>query len=136
MKAACVEMGISELIVQQAIDLHVLAQGENYSDVCTLYLAAEHLKNTSGNQVIPLTLTLPSPSTLQSTKNPERVRVLAKENQKLKDRKLCRACRKVELAVTFLPCGHFITCGKCSEMLDDCPACGKHILVRVKTFLS
>jgi len=64
---------------------------------------------------------------------------LAQENQKLKDRKLCRACRKVELAtsgITFLPCGHFITCEKCSEMFDDCPACGKNIMGTVRTFLS
>jgi hypothetical protein len=64
---------------------------------------------------------------------------LARENQHLKERKLCRACRKVELAtsgITFLPCGHFITCEGCSEMFDDCPACGKNIMGTVRTFLS
>ena len=72
-------------------------------------------------------------------KEQERVRKLAKENQKLKQRKMCRACKKVELAtsgITFLPCGHFITCEACSEMFDDCPACGKNIMGTVRTFLS
>lgn len=72
-------------------------------------------------------------------KEQERVRKLVKENQKLKQRKMCRACKKVELAtsgITFLPCGHFITCEACSEMFDDCPACGKNIMGTVRTFLS
>ncbi|XP_076434930.1 uncharacterized protein LOC143274857 isoform X2 [Babylonia areolata] len=69
----------------------------------------------------------------------DRVKKLAKENHRLKQRKMCRACRKVDLAtsgVTFLPCGHFITCETCSEKFDDCPACGKSIMGTVRTFLS
>ena len=73
------------------------------------------------------------------SKEQERVQRLVKENQRLKQRKMCRACKKVELAtsgITFLPCGHFITCEACSEMFDDCPACGKNIMGTVRTFLS
>ncbi|XP_076452561.1 uncharacterized protein LOC143288151 [Babylonia areolata] len=69
----------------------------------------------------------------------EKVRRLAKENWRLSQRKMCRACRKVELSssgVTFLPCGHFITCEACSETFDDCPGCGKVIMGTVRTFLS
>lgn len=64
---------------------------------------------------------------------------LAAENRRLKEKKLCRVCKKVELAVsgiTFLPCGHFITCEHCSESQDDCPACGKNIMGTVRTYLS
>ncbi|KAL8609849.1 hypothetical protein ACOMHN_020684 [Nucella lapillus] len=69
----------------------------------------------------------------------EKVKQLAEENHKLSKRKMCRACRKVDLAssgITFLPCGHFITCETCSERFDDCPACGKSIMGTVRTFLS
>jgi len=75
----------------------------------------------------------------QKSEGQTRVHHLARENQRLKERKLCRACRKVELSasgITFLPCGHFITCETCSEMFDDCPACGKNIMGTVRTFLS
>ncbi|XP_070174038.1 uncharacterized protein [Littorina saxatilis] len=68
----------------------------------------------------------------------KRVKSLAVENRKLKHRKVCRACQKVDLAesgITFLPCGHFITCETCSEMFDDCLACGKNIMGTVRTFL-
>ena len=64
---------------------------------------------------------------------------LARENQKLRQRKKCRKCKEVELCsdgVTFLPCGHFITCEACSETYERCPACGKYIMGTVKTYLS
>ncbi|XP_076462864.1 uncharacterized protein LOC143295177 [Babylonia areolata] len=75
-----------------------------------------------------------------SRKRPrEKVRRLAEEKRRLTQRKMCRACRQVELSssgVTFLPCGHFITCEVCSETFKDCPACGKVIMATVRTFLS
>ena len=79
------------------------------------------------------------PVTASKSQLQEKVRKLARENQRLKQRKLCRACKEVELAtsgVTFLPCGHFITCETCSEKFDDCPACGKSIMGTVRTFLA
>ena len=79
------------------------------------------------------------PVTTDKCKLQEKVKKLARENQRLKQRKFCRACKEVELAtsgVTFLPCGHFITCETCSEKFDDCPACGKSIMGTVRTFLS
>lgn len=69
----------------------------------------------------------------------EKVHKLAVENHRLRQRKLCRKCKEVDLAtsgVTFLPCGHFITCEVCSETYEDCPACGKNIMGTVRTFLS
>lgn len=69
----------------------------------------------------------------------QRYQALVTDNRRLKERKKCRACRKVDLSesgITFLPCGHFITCETCSELFDDCPACGKNIMATVRTFLS
>jgi len=69
----------------------------------------------------------------------QKLEELVRENQKLKERKRCRACRKVELTtsgVTYLPCGHFVTCEHCSELFDDCPSCGINIMGTVRTFLS
>ena len=69
----------------------------------------------------------------------ERVKDLAWENHRLRQRALCRKCKDKNLAasgVTFLPCGHFIMCEACSDNFEDCPACGKGILGSVKTFLS
>nr|KAG5700092.1 hypothetical protein BaRGS_029842 [Batillaria attramentaria] len=79
-----------------------------------------------------------NPTTKQSELR-DKVRALTEENQKLARRKKCRVCQKVELAtsgITFLPCGHFITCEDCAEKCDDCPGCGKNVMGTVRTFLS
>lgn len=99
------------------------------------------LKKTSLGQQDKTILKAEDPKSEMSSKEllQERVRRLARENWRLTQRKMCRACRKVELSssgVTFLPCGHFITCEQCSEMFDDCPACGQVIMGTVRTFLS
>ncbi|XP_076459436.1 uncharacterized protein LOC143292767 [Babylonia areolata] len=91
---------------------------------------------------------LPKPDVFTTTTNTttrpskelkQKVRELAKVNRQLLQRQKCRGCREVALSssgVTFLPCGHFLTCESCSEMYDDCPACGKAIMATVRTFLS
>lgn len=69
----------------------------------------------------------------------QHVRALAVENKKLKERKKCRSCKTVELTssgVTFLPCGHFITCEACAEKHENCPACNQTIMGTVRTFLA
>ena len=60
-------------------------------------------------------------------------------NQRLRKRKLCRVCKETELnnsGITFLPCGHFITCEACADKLTNCIACGRMIFGTVRTFLS
>jgi len=69
----------------------------------------------------------------------EKIYALARQNSRLRERKMCKKCKKVELAasgITFLPCGHFITCEQCSEKIDNCLACGQDVLGSVCTFLS
>ena len=99
------------------------------------FVDSELKPEASTNRGEPCDSAAPTPRALLQ----QRVQKLAEENRKLKQRKLCRACRKVELGssgITFLPCGHFITCEECAEMFDDCPACGKNIMGTVRTFLS
>ncbi|KAL8586279.1 hypothetical protein ACOMHN_003794 [Nucella lapillus] len=64
------------------------------------------------------------------------LQALIAENQMLKKRQRCRRCRMSQLEMTFLPCGHLITCQVCAETFADCPACGKAILGTVRTFMS
>ena len=64
---------------------------------------------------------------------------LGRENQRLRQRTMCRKCQEVELrfdGITFVPCGHFVTCLACSETYEHCPSCGKVIMGTIKTFLS
>ena len=49
---------------------------------------------------------------------------------------LCKVCLENERNITFLPCGHFISCEHCSYSLKKCPFCRKRIEGQLKTFMS
>ena len=53
----------------------------------------------------------------------------------MQDEKLCKVCFERERVIIFLPCGHFICCGECSEQLELCPACRKSIYDRKHVFV-
>lgn len=66
----------------------------------------------------------------------ERLRALRAENRRLKARSVCRQCRNRPVALTFLPCGHFLFCQECGSSFSACPVCKKTILADVRTFVS
>ena len=61
---------------------------------------------------------------------------LKKENERLKDERLCKICADKELGVVFIPCAHFVTCTTCAASLTRCPVCRSTITSLVKTYLS
>lgn len=139
--------GFPEHLVQLAIEVQLLDHGINFTRAVDLFAATEAICQSPEAQAqIAMKLHLAEESKRSSTPRPTRkealrrkVQTMARENQLLKRRKMCRSCRTVELAIsaiTFLPCGHVITCEACSEMFDNCPACGKPIMGTVRTFLS
>ncbi|KAK1163045.1 hypothetical protein AOXY_G16405 [Acipenser oxyrinchus oxyrinchus] len=56
--------------------------------------------------------------------------------RKLQQEKLCKVCMDKNIAIVFIPCGHLVTCKKCSEVLSKCPICCAPIIQKVKTYLS
>lgn len=58
------------------------------------------------------------------------------EYKKLKDEKSCKICFLDEVSVVFVPCGHLVTCPKCSLSVTTCPICREKIQSRLKTYLS
>ncbi|XP_014774540.1 putative inhibitor of apoptosis isoform X1 [Octopus bimaculoides] len=59
---------------------------------------------------------------------------LVKENNMLKELKLCKICLDEELSVVFLPCGHLVSCASCAPALSNCPVCRQKVHGMVKTF--
>ena len=49
---------------------------------------------------------------------------------------LCKICMVNERNISFLPCGHLITCERCSYSLKKCPCCRKLIEGQLKIFMS
>lgn len=54
----------------------------------------------------------------------------------LKEEKLCKICMEQDVEVTFLPCGHLVTCNKCAHTLKECPICRQRIRGFVRTYWS
>lgn len=63
---------------------------------------------------------------------------LMKENEKLKAAQLCKMCKKKEVAIVFLPCGHLVSCGECAPKVNYCPTkdCYRYIQGTIKAFRS
>jgi hypothetical protein len=53
----------------------------------------------------------------------------------LEDAEACIVCMAEKRGVLFLPCGHLVCCGGCSEIVDDCPMCMKVIGSRKTVFM-
>ncbi|XP_060063243.1 baculoviral IAP repeat-containing protein 7-like [Ylistrum balloti] len=74
------------------------------------------------------------PDTSSNSEDTEIQRLMF-ENQKLKEISTCKVCCEVEVAVVFLPCGHFVCCSQCAPAMVKCPACKVTIRGSIKTFL-
>ena len=63
-------------------------------------------------------------------------RAMAKEHTRLKNEMLCRICMDDNANITFLPCGHLVTCQTCAPALRICIMCRSAIRGSVKTYIS
>lgn len=65
------------------------------------------------------------------------MRKLEDENRSLKQQSTCFKCKKRDVCIVFLPCGHLITCEECAPSVKHCPvkSCGKLIRGTVRTFM-
>ncbi|XP_043583240.1 death-associated inhibitor of apoptosis 2-like [Bombus pyrosoma] len=66
----------------------------------------------------------------------KKIAALEKENQALKDARLCKVCVEEQASVTFLPCGHLATCHNCSQAFTKCIICRSEIRDVTRTFLA
>ena len=61
---------------------------------------------------------------------------LLRQNEHLKNERLCKVCLDNEMSIVFIPCGHFVTCVNCAPSLSLCPICRRKIDKAVRTFMS
>jgi len=60
----------------------------------------------------------------------------SKNKQKeLKPELVCKVCLDNPVAVTFVPCGHLVTCQSCTSALFECPVCRAQIRGTIRTYL-
>ncbi|XP_034398635.1 E3 ubiquitin-protein ligase XIAP isoform X1 [Cyclopterus lumpus] len=59
----------------------------------------------------------------------EKLRELQREKQ-------CKICMDRDIVIVFIPCGHLVTCKKCSESLVKCPICCGAITQKIQTYIA
>ncbi len=61
---------------------------------------------------------------------------LLRENQAMKDERMCKICMDNEVNIVFLPCGHLVSCQNCAPAIKKCAVCRSLIRGTVRTYLS
>ncbi|KAH9508093.1 hypothetical protein Btru_052827 [Bulinus truncatus] len=69
------------------------------------------------------------------TRDLEKLRNLKEQNNQLRQQTVCKICMDKEVAVVFLPCGHFVSCTDCAAAMKDCPVCRNHVKGIVRAFM-
>ncbi|KAG7264640.1 hypothetical protein CRUP_000169 [Coryphaenoides rupestris] len=54
--------------------------------------------------------------------------------QRLQMEKQCKICMDRDICMVFIPCGHLVCCGECSQSLSKCPICCGSIAQKVKIY--
>uniref|UniRef100_A0A2C9L9I5 RING-type domain-containing protein n=1 Tax=Biomphalaria glabrata TaxID=6526 RepID=A0A2C9L9I5_BIOGL len=71
----------------------------------------------------------------ESAATVENDQTLAEKYRQLMEERQCKICMEAEARMTFVPCGHLVSCEDCSSQLKQCPICRSDIEKVVKTFL-
>ena len=97
----------------------------------------DHIKESEKLAISPeVQTTLKLHSSDGGDLNKADIKSLKEENLKLIEQRLCKICMDKEVSIVFLPCGHLMSCGKCSPALRNCPICRLAIKGSVKTFMA
>ena len=137
-KKAVELMGFPDYLIDQVILARFLDKLPAFKDVQELFLKVDEIANDSEKLAELATIYAAHKAKCKLLGELKVFRDLKQENQRLKDRELCRICKIAKLrdgGITFLPCGHFITCEACSSLNTFCVACGTDILHSIRTFL-
>lgn len=59
-----------------------------------------------------------------------------RENENLKEQRLCKICLDEDAGVLFEPCGHICCCTSCGVPLQQCPICRTSITNIIKAYIS
>ncbi|KAL3853025.1 hypothetical protein ACJMK2_016611 [Sinanodonta woodiana] len=59
---------------------------------------------------------------------------LEEENKQLRHQFVCATCLQERTCISFLPCSHTSACLMCSQKLQNCNICQRHIIATVRTY--
>ncbi|CAG5118256.1 unnamed protein product [Candidula unifasciata] len=132
---AVLRLDIPKKFVKKAIRQRLTDKGQDFTNETALLEAVFGLSKKSG-QDLGTTKKLRVPtygaSASSTSKN---FLLLAEENQKLKEQKMCKICLDEDACVAFIPCGHLV-CSSCAPALALCPICRAKITSTIRTYMS
>jgi Zinc finger, C3HC4 type (RING finger) len=47
----------------------------------------------------------------------------------------CRVCMEMKRCISLQPCGHTVTCKRCSDNIEICPVCRANIEAKIRVYL-
>ncbi|WAR12834.1 IAP3-like protein, partial [Mya arenaria] len=99
---------------------HWTREDDPWTEHARFSLECDHVQINKGQEFINLVKL-----TLDLTE--EKKRRLKNENKALKESTMCSSCRKNEVCIVFLPCGHLISCELCGNTVRTCISCGQRV---------
>ncbi|KAL6117937.1 xiap [Pungitius sinensis] len=111
MAQKAVGMGLEPSVVEKTILEKISKTGSDYSTLEAL--VEDSLNNSQKQDEDPL----------------EKLRELQRE-------KLCKICMDRDIGIVFIPCGHLVTCTKCSVSFTKCPICCGAITQKIQTYVA
>ncbi|GAB1598666.1 putative inhibitor of apoptosis [Argonauta hians] len=133
---AVITMGYNKQLVKRTIREKIKQTGSCFSQASSLLEAIEnktYMNEEQDSEEDSATEEIETP-TVKNNSGGNANADLLKENEMLKEIKLCKICLDEELSIVFLPCGHLISCTYCAPALAECPMCREKIHGVVKTF--
>ncbi|XP_059147849.1 uncharacterized protein LOC131935471 [Physella acuta] len=126
---AVVEIGYKEDVVLKAANTIKMQDKENT-------LSADLILD----QLIKMNCHQPPNKVLGATQanvqeDKEQIKKIKESNSELRRQTACKICFDKEVAVVFLPCGHFAACSDCAVALNNCPICRKQVKGVVRAFI-
>lgn len=70
----------------------------------------------------------------QTHEREEAANSLEEQLRILRDAMTCKVCMAAHMDTVLLPCGHFILCSNCADMVSACPTCRINIVERKKVY--
>ncbi len=61
---------------------------------------------------------------------------LLRENEAMREERMCKICMDNDVNIVFLPCGHLVSCQECAPNIKKCAVCRAPIRDTVRTYLS
>jgi len=70
-----------------------------------------------------------------TSRSPVSVDALKRDNERMREQRMCKRCGRSQVETLFLPCRHLVACEVCADAVEDCFVCDTKILGTVRTYM-